>query len=124
MFQTREGEGHLDEDDLLRHPVEEDVETESDRDADQPAENGEDDGLGGEDAADVAGAGADRAEDADLPRSFEHAHRERVDEPGHADRDDEEAEHENRRGQRLVVRDFVRELHVHDLRCRSRSRLQ
>src|SRR5579862_183662 len=112
----RVGEWHFDVDDRLGHPDEEQVEQYADWDADQPAEGCEDDGLGGEDAADVAGAGADRAEDADLAGAFEHAHRQRVREAGHADRDDQESEYDHRGDERLVVRDLVSEHHVDDLR--------
>ena len=59
--------------------------------AEQPAEQRDDDALDGEDAPDVARAGADAAQHADLARALEHGHRDRVDEPDHADRDDHEA---------------------------------
>ena len=73
------------------------VEEVAERDRDQPAGEGEVEDLGGVDAPDVAGAGADRAQDADLADAFEHAHRQGVGEAGHADRDDQEREHGDRR---------------------------
>jgi hypothetical protein len=50
----------------LDHPDEESVEQVADGDRDDPAGGSERDGLGGEDAADVPGAGADGSEDADF----------------------------------------------------------
>ena len=71
-------------------------------------EQRDDDPFGGEDAADVAGAGADAAQDADLARALEDAHRDRVDEPDHADRDDQQAETVIALGQLRVEGDVAR----------------
>jgi hypothetical protein len=67
----REGEREVQIGDLLDRPDEKQVEQVAERDPDQPARGGEGEGLGGEDATDGAGAGADRAEDADLAGAFE-----------------------------------------------------
>ena len=45
---------------------------------------------------DVAARGRRRAQHADLARALEDAHRDRVDERDHADRDDQQAEHGDR----------------------------
>src|SRR5271166_7030977 len=55
----REGERDVHLDDRLDQPHEELVEQVAERHPDQPACGGEGEGFGGEDAADVAGAGAD-----------------------------------------------------------------
>ena len=59
---------------------------EAERDPDQPAGEGDGQSFGGEDPPDVAGVGADAAQDPDLAGAFEHDHRERVDQREHADR--------------------------------------
>ena len=105
--QRREGERELDVDDLQQQPDQQPCQRVAERDAEQPPEQRDGQAFGGEDAADVAGAGADAAQDADLARALEHAHRDRVDEPDHADRDDQEAEHGDRRGDLAVGVDVV-----------------
>ena len=57
-----EGDRDVLVDDCLDEPDDEAVEEVAERDRDQPACGGEGDCFGGEDATDVAGAGADRAE--------------------------------------------------------------
>ena len=83
--------------------------------AGEPAGQDEREPLGGEDAAHVAPPRPDAAQDADLTRPVEHVHGDRVDEPDEADRDDQEAEDGDRRGDRPVRRGFVALRDVGDL---------
>ena len=61
-------------------PAEHARERVAERDAEQPAGERDDEAFGGEDAPDLAGAGADAAQHADLAGALEHAHGDRVDE--------------------------------------------
>src|SRR4051794_5207135 len=56
----------------------------------RPAQHGDDQPLGGEDPPDVAAAGPDAPQHPDLARPLEDAHRDRVDQPDHADGHDDE----------------------------------
>ena len=105
QVERREGEAEVDPDHLQHQPAEHARQAVADGDSEQPAGERDREALGGEDAADLAGAGADAAEDADLARPLEHAHRDRVDEADHADRDDQQAEHADRGRDRLVLAD-------------------
>ena len=111
----REGERNVEVGHGLDHPHQEALEQVADGDRDDPPRDGEHDGLAAEDAADVSGTRADRAEDSDLACTFDDARCERTCEARHADRDDQEADYREGGRDRPVACDLVREPDVFDL---------
>ena len=68
----------------------------------QPAQDGDGERLGAEDALDVAGTCAERAKHADLPRAFDDVHRHEVDEADEPDSDNRHADDGEHTRERVV----------------------